>query len=149
MQTLGLASQEEGLCTVAFAAAQLGLHRKTILRFIREGRLPARRIGKSYRIRRTDLETFAGLPATAVSSVQKPSVTAIFDLPGVIPALAQRWMTTVTASLKGRTEGGAPMKVEVIYDEARTLLKIVAVGEPGDVVLFLSLVRALMDQLRP
>ena len=40
------------------------------------------------------------------------------------------------------------MKVEVIYDEARTLLKIVAVGEPGDVVLFLSLVRALMDQLR-
>ena len=123
MQTLGLASQEEGLCTVAFAAAQLGLHRKTILRFIREGRLPARRIGKSYRIRRSDLENFAGLPANATPAAGKPSVTAIVDLPGVIPALAQRWMTTVTASLKGRSEGSTPMKVEVIYDEARTRLR--------------------------
>src|SRR5262245_37744597 len=40
------------LCTVHFAADRLKLHPKTVQRLIREGRLRATRIGKSYRIRR-------------------------------------------------------------------------------------------------
>jgi len=49
--------------TVRQAAEALGLHVKTVLRFIREGRLPAHRMGKSYRLRRSDVDAFAGLPA--------------------------------------------------------------------------------------
>jgi excisionase family DNA binding protein len=52
----------EELCTVGFAATQLKLHPKTILRFIREGRLRATRVGKAFRILRADLDAFAGIP---------------------------------------------------------------------------------------
>jgi len=39
-------------------AGILGLHYKTVARMIREGRLPASKIGKEWRISRSDLEAF-------------------------------------------------------------------------------------------
>jgi excisionase family DNA binding protein len=42
--------------TVAEVAAQQHVHRKTVLRWIADGRLPAQRIGYHWRIRRTELE---------------------------------------------------------------------------------------------
>jgi len=36
----------------------LGLHYKTVARMLREGRLPASKIGKEWRVSRTDLEAF-------------------------------------------------------------------------------------------
>lgn len=135
----------EGLCTVRFAAEQLGLHRKTVLRFIREGKLPARRVGKSYRIRRSDLGAFAGVPEAAAPSSTRPSLTSIFEIPGVEPATAQRWMTVVMAMLKGRPAGSAPMRAEVVYEEARSLVKIVVVGPPEDALPLLEFVRRWGD----
>ena len=48
----------DALITVEQAAEQLKLHPKTVLRHIREGRLPATRIGKSYRLRAADVDEF-------------------------------------------------------------------------------------------
>ncbi len=104
------AGEEGGVCTVRFAALQLGLHRKTVLRMIREGRLPAKRIGKSYRIRRVDLQAFAGLSASespAAAPAARPSITAIYEVPGVAQPAAERWMTVVMAMLKGRAPRAA------------------------------------------
>ncbi len=56
----------DDLCTVETAAAHLQVHRKTVLRYIRDGRLPATRIGKAYRIQRADLDAFAGTPSSTV-----------------------------------------------------------------------------------
>lgn len=39
-------------------ASILRLHYKTVARMIREGRLPASKIGKEWRINRSDLEAF-------------------------------------------------------------------------------------------
>lgn len=139
---------DDTLLTVADAATRLELHRKTVLRFIREGRLPAHRIGKSYRIRREDLQAFAGLPAAAAAPAPQPTVTAIVDLPGVHPELARKWMTTVTAALHSRPGRPGQMRAEVIYDPTSALLKIVVIGVPDDTVPFLGMVRALIEQLR-
>ncbi len=49
------------LYTVEAAAERLKLHNKTVLRFIREGRLRATKIGKQYRILHSDLDAFAGV----------------------------------------------------------------------------------------
>ena len=46
--------------TVEHAARRLQLHPKTVLRFIRDGRLPAKRLGKAWRIRQSDLDALAG-----------------------------------------------------------------------------------------
>lgn len=142
-----LASDE--LCTVDFAATQLQLHPKTVLRFIHEGRLPATRVGKSYRIRRTDLAALGGLPAPVEASTEPASMTSIVDIPGVGPDLARAWARTVTAATDAKPRNGAPLRAEVIYDPGRAHLKIVVVGAAGDTVNLLNLIRVWLDQLTP
>lgn len=137
----------EELCTVDFAATQLKLHPKTVLRFIHEGRLPATRVGKSYRIRRSDLAALGGLPAPAETPADRASVTSIVDIPGVGPELAQAWAKTITAATDVKPRNGAPLRAEVIYDPERSHLKIVVVGGPDDSVNLLSLIRVWLDQL--
>jgi excisionase family DNA binding protein len=136
------------LCTVHFAAEQLKLHRKTILRFIREGRLPAVRVGKSYRIKRSDLQTLAGLPAQHDIPAPSPSVTSIIDIPGVGPELARKWASTVTSALNARPRDSAPMRAEVLYESERSHLKIIVIGAPSDTVHLLSMIRIWLEQLR-
>ena len=48
------------LYSVERVAALLNLHVKTVRSYVRTGRLKAKRIGKQYRITRSDLEEFAG-----------------------------------------------------------------------------------------
>ena len=136
----------EEFCTVDFAAERLKLHPKTVLRFIREGRLPARRIGKAYRIRRSDLDAFAGVPPEARPAAQ-PSVTSIVDIPGIGEALAQKWARTVTNALNAKPAGGPLLRADVVYDPAREHLKIIVVGPPGDVANLMNLVSVWLEQL--
>ena len=136
------------LCTVHFAAERLKVHRKTVLRFIREGRLRANRIGKSYRILRADLDAFAGVPAVAVPA-EPATVTSIVDVPGVSSELAQKWARTVPAALHAKTAGETAIRADVIYDAERAHLKIVLVGAPPDTVKLLGMIRVWLEQLRP
>src|SRR3982074_2433348 len=78
----------EEVYTVEQFAERLKLHPKTVLRFIRDGRLRAVKVGKSYRILRTAREAMPG----AVRGVQLKAarVTSIVDIPEVDPKLAQR-----------------------------------------------------------
>ena len=46
------------ILTVDQVAAYLQLNRLTIYRYIREGRLPASKVGKGYRIRQADVDWF-------------------------------------------------------------------------------------------
>lgn len=54
----GPAGRWPDLMTVEQVAAYLQVHRMTVYRYIRTGRLPAARVGRVYRIRRADLEAF-------------------------------------------------------------------------------------------
>ena len=47
-----------GLLTVAEVAAAMRVSNMTVYRLIKGGELPAVRVGKSYRLRETDLERF-------------------------------------------------------------------------------------------
>ncbi|MDQ7842506.1 MAG: helix-turn-helix domain-containing protein [Armatimonadota bacterium] len=46
------------LMTVEQVAAYLQLNKLTVYRYIREGRIPAARLGKAYRIRKADVDAF-------------------------------------------------------------------------------------------
>jgi excisionase family DNA binding protein len=128
------------LCTVEFAAARLKVHQKTILRFIRKGRLHATRIGKSYRILRSDLEALAGvaMPAAAPPDAY---VTSIVDIPDVAPETAQQWSVTVTNALNARANRTPPLRAETIYEPDRAHFRVVIVGAPGDTANLLGLIR--------
>jgi excisionase family DNA binding protein len=136
------------ICTVSAAARRLELHPKTVLRFIREGRLKATRIGKSYRILRADVDAFAGVPAATLSIVDAARVTCIIDMPGVGPDLARTWATTVPASLNTqRQEASGDIRADVIYEPERSHLKVVVVGSPADVIPLIRVMKVWMEQL--
>lgn len=46
------------LMTVEQVAAYLQLNKLTVYRYIREGRIPAARLGKGYRVRKSDVDAF-------------------------------------------------------------------------------------------
>ena len=138
------------LYTVEQAAMRLQLHPKTVLRFIREGRLAANRIGKSYRIQRADLEAFAGAsPSSTETSVEDLRVTAIVDIPGVGSEMAQKWARSVTGAVGGRPRDGAGVRADVTYDPDTRTLKIILVGGARDTSGLLALIQVWQEQLSP
>jgi excisionase family DNA binding protein len=133
----------EEVYTVEQFAERLKLHPKTVLRFIREGRLRAVKVGKSYRILRSDMEAMVG-----VWPREKPSaarVTSIVDIPGVDPELAQRLARQLPSMRMGQEAHPDPMSLDVAYDPARRHLKVVVVGAPLDVAAVLKVLQVLLD----
>jgi excisionase family DNA binding protein len=136
----------EELCTVDFAATQLKLHPKTILRFIREGRLRATRVGKAYRILRADLDAFSGIPVREAGPSGDVWVTTIVDLPGVDAELARQWSKQVTSALLAKPRGRAAVRADVIYEPERSHLKIIVVGAPRESLQLLGLINLWLEQ---
>ena len=121
------------------AAERLGLHPKTVRRMIREGRLRATRIGKSYRILASDLAQLAGGSA---ADEDRPTarVTSVVDVDDVDAATAERIARYLPASLNSREARGGPMALNVVYDPERRQLKIMLAGAPTRVAGILTLI---------
>jgi excisionase family DNA binding protein len=137
------------LCTVEAAATHLQVHPKTVLRYIRDGRLPAAKIGKAYRIRRGDLDTFAGVPPTTVDAADAARVTSVIDVRGVGPTLASKIAAAVTNSLQGSRDRRGDVHAEVVYDVTLAQLKVIVVGSVADTRSLLGLVEIWLEQLTP
>ena len=138
------------LVTVEQAAEQLSLHPKTVLRHIREGRLPATRIGKSYRIEQARLDAFAGVASGSGSgnAVSKARTTCVVDLVGMTTDGAQRIATFLGAvALTGDADTPA-LHLTTAFDPRAGTLKIVVVGSPIDVARVLELVDMQSSSLR-
>ncbi|GLQ57647.1 helix-turn-helix domain-containing protein [Devosia nitrariae] len=133
----------EELCTVEAAAEQLKLHNKTVLRFIREGRLRATKIGKQYRILRSDLDAFAGVGSARGEPLAR--VTAIVDVPDVDGDLLRRITSTTLGAGAGNEQPGSAISIDVAHDPVRRAVKVVAVGTPSDVAALLTLVNACLE----
>ncbi|HXA38066.1 MAG TPA: helix-turn-helix domain-containing protein [Phenylobacterium sp.] len=134
----------EEVYTVEQFAERLKLHKKTVLRFIREGRLRAVKVGKSYRILRTDLEAMTGIVRGSGDAAAR--VTSIVDIPDVDPALAQHLARALPAVRMGQEAPAEPMSLDVAYDTARRHVKIVIVGSPADTASMLRMVQVLSER---
>nr|WP_296769905.1 helix-turn-helix domain-containing protein [Rhodococcus sp. (in: high G+C Gram-positive bacteria)] len=132
--------------TAEQVAELLGLHVRTVRNYIQDGRLPAVRIGKQYRITPDGLNalTGTGTPADA----PRIDVTSIVDVEHIDPSAASRMATFLSASAMGRTPGARRLKIDTAYDEAHLTLKVVAIGGPGDVAEILRLVETFVEGSR-
>ncbi len=135
----------EELYTVDYAARRLKLHRATILRFIREGRLPAVKVGKSYRILHSDLERLAGSPARPGAPRPAALVTSVVDVAGVDADQARRLASMTTAAVHARPPVGAPLRADVIHDPVESHLKIILMGAPRQTASMLGLLQLWLD----
>ncbi|SRR5258706_15430888 len=133
----------EEVYTVEQFAERLKLHPKTVLRFIREGRLRAVKVGKSYRILRTDMVAMTGFVRSSEFRVAR--VTSIVDIPEVAADLAQLLARQLPAMRLSQAAHPDPMSLDVAYDTVRRHLKVVIVGSPADTAAMLKMVQILAE----
>jgi excisionase family DNA binding protein len=132
----------EELLTVEAAAETLRLHAKTVLRHIREGRLRATKVGKQYRIHRSDLAAFAGSPVKA--DVVATRATAIVDIEDVDAVLLQRLSAVLLGARQG-ADMSARLSIDIAHDPVRRSVKVIAIGSAGDVAMILKLADACLE----
>lgn len=115
----------------------LGLHVRTIRHYVRDGRLPAVRIGKQYRISEVDLRAFTGgAPAAAPPRLDTTTVVRIAD---ITRELMDRVSTLALAGASA-----ARLQVHTSYEPVQRTLTVVAVGDADDAAALLSMVSALI-----
>ena len=132
------------LYTVDQVAERLNLHAKTVRRYIREGRLKAKRIGKEYRVTRADLDAFAGaLDPDPVVRTRQVTVSSIVDVDAISPDDSQRVTTMLMAALNSRKGEPDYPRVDTIYYEERGRLRVTITA---DATLTCDLIR-LIDTL--
>lgn len=137
------------LLTVEQAAEQLNLHPKTVLRYIRDGRLPATRVGKAYRIARAKLDAFAGVASnpSANSSEAEAEVraTCIVDIPNVAVGETERIATFLQASALSGRDHSSPLHLQTTFDPLAKCMKVVLIGSPSDVSNMLEMLQIQMS----
>ncbi|MFI5781925.1 helix-turn-helix domain-containing protein [Nocardia sp. NPDC051570] len=125
------------LYSVEDVAERLGLHVRTIRGYVREGRLPAVRIGKQYRIAHADLEAFTGrpVPETVRESAGRErytEVSSIVEIDAVDRTTADRLSSLLMGAARSHDSTVRPLRVQIIYDEQRARMKVVVVGGLGE-----------------
>ena len=134
--------------TVEQAAGRLVVHPKTVLRFIRDGRLRATRIGKAWRILASDLDAFAGAPPAPAKTIEQARVTAIADLPDISMEVARRLAAALQALVMGPRERTRPIKLDTVYDPERSHLKVIIVGDVLDAAAILQSLHGFAEAFR-
>jgi len=88
-QRQGEAGSKPQVMTVDQVADYLQLNRLTVYRYVREGKIPAAKIGKVYRILRADVDRFLEARKTPVAKAQPRPES------GSRPRSSSVWVTTV------------------------------------------------------
>jgi excisionase family DNA binding protein len=132
-------------------AERLDLHVKTVRRYIREGRLKARRIGKEYRVAQADLDAFAGVaPATdtPVPRTRQVIASTIVDVDAISPEDSHRVTTMIMAALNARKGEPDGPRVDSIYYEERGRLRVTITASLALTSDLLRLVDTLLEDDR-
>jgi excisionase family DNA binding protein len=139
----------EKLLTVEQAAEQLRVHPKTVLRYIHERRLPAARIGKSYRIVRAELDAFAGVASrsSGAGAAATARATCIVDIPDMTAASAEKVATFLSAGAMARNDSASPVHLETVFDPHANSLKVVLIASPSDAAKLLEMLHLKLDSL--
>ncbi|MBY6413744.1 helix-turn-helix domain-containing protein [Rhodococcus sp. BP-252] len=132
--------------TAEQVAELLGLHVRTVRNYIQDGRLPAVRIGKQYRITPAGLASLTGGDAPA----DRPDVhvTSIVTVDTIDRQTASRLATSLQASAMGRGNAGTRLRIDTAYDDTASTCKIVVIGDALDTAEVLRLVDAFVEGTR-
>ncbi|MDN7427977.1 helix-turn-helix domain-containing protein [Burkholderia sp. AU45388] len=131
--------------TVEDTAARLRVHPKTVLRFIRDGKLRATRVGRAYRILDVDLAAFARTEPAAPAP-RAVRVTSIVDIPDGSQSLHQYLSRSLHVMASGRTSYVDPVRIDVTFDPASSVVKIIVAATPADTAALMSSLDMLLQQ---
>ena len=138
------------LLSVFDIAKRLKLHVKTVRNYVREGRLKAVRIGKQYRIARSDLEAFTGFPLPLTDSERANRqrdvrASCVVEIDAISPESASQLESALKA-FAHRSAGEESVRVEAVYDQDIGHLKLMLFGGAAGTASALMLVVALLKR---
>ncbi|MEU4180287.1 helix-turn-helix domain-containing protein [Streptomyces sp. NPDC026589] len=144
-----MGNDERELYSVGEVAELLGLHVRTVRNYVRDGRLKAVRIGKQYRIYKEDLAALTGRPTddTAPEPACAPrhvEASSIVQIDALGPDAAHRLSTFVTAGAQSRRDASGPLRIQTVYDEERSRMKIVILGGAAATADLLHMIDGLL-----
>lgn len=144
-------SRPPELLSIFDVAKRLNLHAKTVRGYVRDGRLKAVRIGKQYRIARSDLEAFTGMPLPLTDSERagrrrQVTVSCAVDCDAVSPESSSRLESALEAFSHRDDEVGGPLRAEAIYDRNIGRLKVILFGGVNSTAAALNLIGAALDE---
>ena len=142
----------EQLFTVDQVAQSLNLHVRTIRNYVAAGKLKATRIGKQYRIARSDLDAFTGGPGTAIEGRKvgvfgRTDATCVVQIEAISRDRADRLTGALIGAAKAPRASGALLNVSAAYDEERDSLRVVIMsGDLRATADLVSMVDAIIKQ---
>jgi excisionase family DNA binding protein len=134
---------ETDICSVEQAASILGLHPKTVRGFIQSGKLKARKLGKSWRIRRDDIEELLGhesgrsdrdsdeLPPSPTHVSPAPSkvqITTIIDISVSNRDEGDRLSTAIIASVNAKDQELGNARIDYIFYDTEKKARFIVFG---------------------
>jgi excisionase family DNA binding protein len=130
-------------------AETLGLHVRTVRRFIREGKVRATRIGKQYRIPSAELERLAGQAnAAPVPRSRRVAVSSIVDVAAISRPEADRLTTAVTGAFTA-TRDSTLKGIHTVYYEEEGRLRITIHASASYTAAILGMIEAVLEDGRP
>jgi len=130
--------------TVEQIAEMIGMHPKTIQRYIREGRLRAQKIGKAWRVTGHDLSTFIegtdgvaknetspGLQSIIEAAKKNIKVSTVIDIPVSNTSEAVQVVNWITASLNSVSPGYGYSSMTSQFIEPEKIIRIMLWGSPS------------------
>ena len=137
--------------TVALYSAEqvaeiLGLHVRTVRGYVRDGRLPAVRVGKQYRIAEQDLRAFAGMPVDEPAGTLRAHVSTVVHIDDVDRFAMDRITAHLTAVTTGNARHPGQLDVHSKYDESAQRLTVFLVGDAEPTAAVIGLIGTLSRQ---
>jgi excisionase family DNA binding protein len=125
----------------------LGLHVRTVRGYIRDGRLPAVRVGKQYRIAERDLQAFAGVVTDQPTNSPRAHASTVVHIDDVDRITMDRVTAHLTAAAVSRSSHPGQLNVHSTYDESACRLTVFVVGDPESTAAALRLLADLTRQV--
>lgn len=145
----------EKLYSIAELSPILSLHEKTILRFIHEGRIEARKIGRSWMVTEEELKRYVHGELAGPQHAEKVpdqsladriSVSAVIEITEHSDSEASRISNSLMAMLSGAPNGREAVRFDSFYYPEIEKAKYVIHGSPADVRRILESFEHLCQQ---
>lgn len=137
--------------TVEQISEMLNIHPKTIQRYIREGRLRAAKIGKSWRVTGNDLSLFVeSSGAEGLGPENRPErstiASSVIDINVDGKEDALRIMNTLTAALNAKPPEYGQSSMHSQYIERENMVRITLWGTIRFMAVMMDTIAALTEQ---
>ena len=137
--------------TVEQISDMLNIHPKTIQRYIREGRLRATKIGKSWRVNGHDLSIFIESdgyeePGSINRSARNVIVSSVIDIIVDGKEDAIRIMNTLTAALNAKPPEYGQSSMQSQYIDREKMVRVTLWGDIRFIALMMDMIASLTEQ---